>query len=145
MSSALLAPVMTITFRAPPPSPPAAATSFADGTIARHESRFPLPPPPPPPPSPCLRRKMVNLVLDGSLETADPRKALAGAHMRSSGAASNTSGKGLGHARGIYVRGGLRRRGAGYYVAVIWHMAYGILTAHRCVDGILLCGGFSVI
>lgn len=120
MSSALLAPVMTITFFAPPP-PPSAPTTFTDVAIALHEeSRFPLPPRPPP----CLRRKMVSdSNLDGSLETADPRKALAGAHMRSSGAASNTRGKGLGHAKGIYVQGGVRRR-KNCDVAVIWRTGY---------------------
>lgn len=44
-----------------------------------------------------------RVVLAGSLETAAPSRALAGAHMRHSGTTVMTiSGKGLGHVRGIY-------------------------------------------
>lgn len=43
-------------------------------------------------------------MLDGSLETAAPSRALAGAHTRKSGAAAmKMSGKDLGHASGIYL------------------------------------------
>lgn len=70
-----------------------------------HESPFAAGMPAPP----RRRRRLCELdssrgLLAGSLETAAPRRALAGAHMRNSGtAAKNTRGKGLGHGRGIYL------------------------------------------
>lgn len=98
---ALLAPAITITFPAPPsvssPPPPLLL-------LLLHERPFAAGMPSPP----RRRRRLCELdssrgLLAGSLETAAPRRALAGAHIRNSGtAAKSTRGKGLGHVIGIY-------------------------------------------
>ena len=95
----MVVPAITITFPSPSPVPV---------LLLPHKSLFAAAEPP--------RRRRCCMpceldssrgLQDGSLETAAPRRALAGAHMKNSGTpTTKTNGKGLGQLKGIYTRPG---------------------------------------